>query len=50
MRYNGARAYTAPKIAEWVANGARTGDVIQNADSYTQFVNGTWPDTIPVFY
>ena len=37
---NGERAYTAPKIASWVSEGAKTDFVVQNADSYTQFVTG----------
>ncbi|KAF2108566.1 hypothetical protein BDV96DRAFT_587435 [Lophiotrema nucula] len=38
-RWNNQRAYTAPYIADWVKSGASTADVVQNADSYTQFVN-----------
>lgn len=47
--YNGNRVYTAPMIADWVLNyKARTADVVQNADCYTQFVNGTslYPTTV----
>ncbi|KAF2468348.1 uncharacterized protein BDR25DRAFT_344341 [Lindgomyces ingoldianus] len=41
--YNGARVYTAPIVADWVLNyKAKTADVVQNADSYTQFVNAVF--------
>ncbi|KAF1817297.1 hypothetical protein P152DRAFT_14723 [Eremomyces bilateralis CBS 781.70] len=41
--YQGERAYTAPLIADWVLKAkARTEDVVQNADSYTQFVNAVF--------
>ncbi|KAH8727070.1 hypothetical protein GQ44DRAFT_758170 [Phaeosphaeriaceae sp. PMI808] len=41
--YQGARVYTAPIVADWVLNyKARTADVVQNADSYTQFVNAVF--------
>ena len=42
--YNGQRVYTAPMVADCVLNyKARTADVVQNADCYTQFVNGKSP-------
>lgn len=43
QKWNARRVYTAPYVADWVASGAKTSDVVQNADSYTQFVNGRKP-------
>lgn len=40
--FNGPRAYTAPGVAAWVGSGASTSDVINNADSYAQFVNAIY--------
>jgi hypothetical protein len=40
---DGHRAYTAPTIADWVLNRKeKTSEVIQNADSYAQFVNAVY--------
>jgi hypothetical protein len=44
--FNGLHAYTAPTVAAWVASGASVKDVINNADSHTQFANGIyWENT-----
>lgn len=37
---NGLRRYTAPGIANWVKKGGKTEDLINNADTYTQFIQG----------
>ncbi|KAF1956757.1 hypothetical protein CC80DRAFT_593462 [Byssothecium circinans] len=39
---NGRRRYTAPGISNWVKKGGKSEDLVQNADTYTQFVQAIY--------